>query len=252
MAGPNLLTSLLLLSLISVAFTATDPNDLAILNQFRKNMENPDLLNWPSTGDDPCGPPKWDHVFPQKKKPTCPPLFLSPLPCSSSSFSFSSPSPPPKPKPEPLESSLIPASNPCPSTPTVFAPADAAFASSGQPTPDLIRFHLVPAAIPLRSLKSLPFGAKILTLLDGHSLTVTTLLADDLISLNNVTVAPIFDDGELVIFEIDRFFDLNFRIESHSPKILGCSDPRNPNEAMVAKTAASWLKGPPPKPQPAL
>ncbi|KAL6133712.1 hypothetical protein ACLB2K_065946 [Fragaria x ananassa] len=64
MAGPNLLTSLLLLlSLISVAFTATDPNDLAILNQFRKNMENPDLLNWPSTGDDPCGPPKWDHVF---------------------------------------------------------------------------------------------------------------------------------------------------------------------------------------------
>ncbi|KAL6126838.1 hypothetical protein ACLB2K_074883 [Fragaria x ananassa] len=232
MAGPNLLTSLLLLSLISVAFTATDPNDLAILNQFRKNMENPDLLAF------------------NRRRPLRP-SQMGP-PCSSSSFSFSSPSPPPKPKPEPLESSLIPASNPCPSTPTVFAPADAAFASSGQPTPDLIRFHLVPVAIPLRSLKSLPFGAKILTLLDGHSLTVTTLPADDLISLNNVTVTPIFDDGELVIFEIDRFFDLNFRIESHSPKILGCSDPRNPNEAMVAKTAASWLKGPPPKPQPAL
>ncbi|KAL6189525.1 hypothetical protein ACLB2K_040913 [Fragaria x ananassa] len=83
MAGPNLLTSLLLLlSLISMAFTATDPNDLAILNQFRKNMENPDLLNWPSTGDDPCGPPKWDHVFPPKKTHV-------------SSFSLSSPSPPP-------------------------------------------------------------------------------------------------------------------------------------------------------------
>nr|XP_011463681.1 PREDICTED: putative fasciclin-like arabinogalactan protein 20 [Fragaria vesca subsp. vesca] len=125
---------------------------------------------------------------------------------------------------------------------TVFAAADAAFAASGQPTRDLIRFHLVPAAIPLRSLKSLPFGAKIPTLLDGYSLTVTTLPADDLVSLNNVTVAPVFEDGKLVIFGIDRFFDLNFRIsgpiESHSPEILGCSNPRNPNEAMVAKTAA--------------
>lgn len=54
---------LLLLSLVSVVFSATDPNDLAVLNEFKKNMENSELLKWPDNGDDPCGPPKWDHVF---------------------------------------------------------------------------------------------------------------------------------------------------------------------------------------------
>ncbi|KAL6130772.1 hypothetical protein ACLB2K_069151 [Fragaria x ananassa] len=68
-----------------------------------------------------------------------------------------------------------------PTSITVFAPADAAFATSGQPNLDLIRLHLLPVAFPLRSLKSLPFGAKITTLLDGHSLTVTTLPADGLV-----------------------------------------------------------------------
>lgn len=139
------------------------------------------------------------ETFPAQKNPTCPPLFLSPLRLL---------------RPNPSQSRRL----------QIHVP----------------RLPVVPAAIPLRSLKSLPFGAKIPTLLDGHSLTVTTLPADDLVSLNNVTVAaPILDDGELVIFGIDRFFDLNLRIESHSPEILGCSDPRNPNEAMVAKTAAS-------------
>lgn len=52
-----------LFSLVAVVFTATDPNDLAILNQFRKGLKNPELLNWPENGDDPCGIPRWDHVF---------------------------------------------------------------------------------------------------------------------------------------------------------------------------------------------
>ncbi|KAK2989686.1 hypothetical protein RJ640_002459 [Escallonia rubra] len=51
------------LSLISVVFSVTDPNDLAILNQFRKGMENSELLKWPANGDDPCGPPSWPHIF---------------------------------------------------------------------------------------------------------------------------------------------------------------------------------------------
>lgn len=51
------------LSLVSVVFSATDPNDLDILNQFRKGLENPELLKWPENGDDPCGNPRWDHVF---------------------------------------------------------------------------------------------------------------------------------------------------------------------------------------------
>ncbi|XP_061990919.1 putative fasciclin-like arabinogalactan protein 20 [Rosa rugosa] len=129
---------------------------------------------------------------------------------------------------------------------TVFAPADAAFAYSGHPTLNLLRYHLLPIAFPLRSLKSLPFGAKIPTLLDGHSLTVTTLPADRLVSLNNVTItaAPIFDDGSLIVFGTSGFFNRYFRISgpigSYSPKTLGCLAPRNPNRAMAVETAAYY------------
>ncbi|KAK9062443.1 hypothetical protein SSX86_019629 [Deinandra increscens subsp. villosa] len=49
--------------LVSPVFSATDPGDLAVLNQFRKGLKNPELLNWPENGDDPCGPPSWPHVF---------------------------------------------------------------------------------------------------------------------------------------------------------------------------------------------
>ncbi|PKA59775.1 putative receptor protein kinase TMK1 [Apostasia shenzhenica] len=41
----------------------TDPNDFAVLIEFRKGLTNPQLLKWPETGDDPCGPPLWPHVF---------------------------------------------------------------------------------------------------------------------------------------------------------------------------------------------
>lgn len=51
------------LSLSHPVFSATDPNDLAILREFEKGLENPELLKWPANNDDPCGPPKWDHVF---------------------------------------------------------------------------------------------------------------------------------------------------------------------------------------------
>lgn len=51
------------LALVSVVFGFTDPSDLDILNQFRKGLENPELLDWPANGDDPCGPPSWKHVF---------------------------------------------------------------------------------------------------------------------------------------------------------------------------------------------
>lgn len=47
---------------VSVVLGVTDANDLAILNDFRKGLENPELLKWPEIGD-PCGPPRWDHVF---------------------------------------------------------------------------------------------------------------------------------------------------------------------------------------------
>lgn len=54
---------LLLFCLITVVYSATDPDDLKILNDFRKGLENPELLKWPDNGDDPCGSPLWPHVF---------------------------------------------------------------------------------------------------------------------------------------------------------------------------------------------
>lgn len=51
-----------LLAVISVGFGATDPDDLAVLNEFRKGLENPELLKWPSNDNDPCGN-KWHSVF---------------------------------------------------------------------------------------------------------------------------------------------------------------------------------------------
>ncbi|KAB1201171.1 putative receptor protein kinase TMK1 [Morella rubra] len=52
----------LILSLLAVVFGDTDPNDVAILNQFKKGLQNPELLKWPVNDADPCGS-KWNHVF---------------------------------------------------------------------------------------------------------------------------------------------------------------------------------------------
>lgn len=63
------LLPLLLLSLLSVGFCATDPNDLAILNEFKKGLLNPELLKWPANDNDPCGS-KWNHLFCEGNKVT--------------------------------------------------------------------------------------------------------------------------------------------------------------------------------------
>ncbi|XP_077230690.1 receptor protein kinase TMK1-like [Tasmannia lanceolata] len=51
------------LSFSSLVLGETDPNDLQILLEFEKGLENPELLKWTSSGNDPCGPPSWNHVF---------------------------------------------------------------------------------------------------------------------------------------------------------------------------------------------
>ncbi|KAK7263453.1 hypothetical protein RJT34_31043 [Clitoria ternatea] len=55
----------LLFSLLVIKFGGgvTNPNDLKILNDFRKGLKNSELLKWPNNGDDPCGPPSWPYVF---------------------------------------------------------------------------------------------------------------------------------------------------------------------------------------------
>lgn len=95
---------------------------------------------------------------------------------------------------------------------TVFAPSNAAFIESGQPPLSLLQFHSSPLALSFESLRSLPVGAKIPTLLGNHSLILTSTDFDSQISLNNVniTASPLFDDASLIIFGVDKFFDPNF------------------------------------------
>ncbi|XP_059296194.1 receptor-like kinase TMK3 [Lycium ferocissimum] len=53
----------LFLSLLSVAYSVTDPNDLAIIIEFKKGLENSERLNWPENSNDPCGVPSWPHII---------------------------------------------------------------------------------------------------------------------------------------------------------------------------------------------
>ncbi|XP_050227874.1 receptor protein kinase TMK1-like [Mercurialis annua] len=56
------LAEILLLYLLVVVYSDTDPNDLAILKEFRDGLKNSELLEWPDNGDDdPCGQ-LWKHV----------------------------------------------------------------------------------------------------------------------------------------------------------------------------------------------
>ncbi|XP_015062196.1 receptor-like kinase TMK3 [Solanum pennellii] len=52
----------LFLAFASLVFTVTDPNDLSVINEFRKGLENPEVLKWPENGGDPCGSPVWPHI----------------------------------------------------------------------------------------------------------------------------------------------------------------------------------------------
>ena len=100
---------------------------------------------------------------------------------------------------------------------TVFAPSSAAFALSSPPSLSLLQYHLLPFPFSFHSFKSLPFGSKISTLLEGRSLFVTTSPSDDqCVSLNNVTVnrSLINVDGSFIIFGMDEFFDPFFVLRS--------------------------------------
>ncbi|KAK7269848.1 hypothetical protein RIF29_22613 [Crotalaria pallida] len=96
---------------------------------------------------------------------------------------------------------------------TIFAPSETAFRKSGQPSSDLLRFHFVPLPLPPQSLRLLTTGAKIPTMLPGKSLTVTATSSDRITSINNlkITASPIYDDGFLLVYGVERFFDPNFQ-----------------------------------------
>ncbi|KAL8483500.1 hypothetical protein ACS0TY_026258 [Phlomoides rotata] len=53
----------LLVYILGGVYGFTNENDFKILIAFRNGLKNSELLNWPSEGNDPCGPPAWPHVF---------------------------------------------------------------------------------------------------------------------------------------------------------------------------------------------
>ncbi|KAL5553375.1 hypothetical protein UlMin_040776 [Ulmus minor] len=126
---------------------------------------------------------------------------------------------------------------------TIFAPPDAAFSKSGQPSLSLLQLHFCPLPLSLKSLKSLPSATKIPTLLPNHMLIVTSSPSDSQFSLNNVkitTSSPIYDDGSLVIFGIEGFFDPNFQVPSiHNPP--SCRS-FSSNDDPIQFPGESWLK----------
>ncbi|KAF5180969.1 Fasciclin domain-containing protein [Thalictrum thalictroides] len=114
---------------------------------------------------------------------------------------------------------------------TVFAPSDDVFKDVGQPPLNLLQYHFSPEKFSIESLRSLPFGTEIPTLFKNHTLIVTTTTSDQEISLNNVTIngSAIFDVGVMVVYGINKFFDLNFTISptstpsvQNSTENLGC------------------------------
>ncbi|CAA0832129.1 Putative fasciclin-like arabinogalactan protein 20 [Striga hermonthica] len=115
---------------------------------------------------------------------------------------------------------------------TIFSPPDSAFSTSGQPSLAHLLLHFSPLSLPPSSLHSLPFASKVPSLSPASHLVVTSGHPEK-ISINNVGVSdtPIFDDGFVVVYAIDNFFDLNFTLAE--------VDRANPNPRSCLKLESS-------------
>ncbi|KAL0326917.1 UNVERIFIED_CONTAM: putative fasciclin-like arabinogalactan protein 20 [Sesamum angustifolium] len=96
---------------------------------------------------------------------------------------------------------------------TIFSPPNDAFSSSGQPSLAQLLLHFSPVSLSPESLLSLPFSSTIPSLSPSKHLTITSNQTQK-ISINNVGISdvPIFDDGFVIVYTIDDFFDLNFTL----------------------------------------
>ena len=94
-------------------------------------------------------------------------------------------------------------------TATIFAPSDHAFVYSGQLPLLLVQYHILPIRLSPEAIKTLPFGTTIPTLLPNCSLNITTSHFDDKVSINDVMidVKAVYDDGSVIIYGIDEFFN---------------------------------------------
>ncbi|XP_024199946.1 putative fasciclin-like arabinogalactan protein 20 [Rosa chinensis] len=132
---------------------------------------------------------------------------------------------------------------------TIFALPDSAFKRAGQPSLYLLQFHFAPLALPLQTLKSLPAGTKILTLLSGSSLFITLSPSNIEISLNDVRVTTaasrIYDDGFLIVLGVEDFFYPNFHAPARTPIPVPdqmCELPSLNGTSTIGFLAASWFE----------
>ncbi|KAL1556578.1 putative fasciclin-like arabinogalactan protein 20 [Salvia divinorum] len=101
---------------------------------------------------------------------------------------------------------------------TVFSPPDSSFASSGQPSLAHLLLHFSPVSLSPAALLSFPFSTPIPSLSHSKHLIVTSIQSRK-ISINNVGVSglPLLDDGFVVVYAIDGFFDPNFTLPLSIP-----------------------------------
>ncbi|XP_008231195.1 PREDICTED: putative fasciclin-like arabinogalactan protein 20 [Prunus mume] len=104
-------------------------------------------------------------------------------------------------------------------TATIFAPPDLAFIRLGQPSLPLLLYHVSPRRLSLNTLKYLRPNTKIPTLLPNYTLTLTgSPNFQGYLSINNLTIDPnaVLDDGSVVIYGIDEFFNSSFLVDASS------------------------------------
>ncbi|KAL5700938.1 hypothetical protein ACHQM5_026328 [Ranunculus cassubicifolius] len=95
------------------------------------------------------------------------------------------------------------------STITIFSVPEKAFGEYGQPSLDVLRYHVALGKLEIKDLRSsLPRGFKIDTLFDGHPLIVTTTDPQNP-SINNMTITmpDIYTDGQVIVHGVESFFD---------------------------------------------
>ncbi|KAH7860803.1 hypothetical protein Vadar_018172 [Vaccinium darrowii] len=136
---------------------------------------------------------------------------------------------------------------------TVFCPPDKAFFTPKYPQPPLtlLKYHIVPTNLDRESLESsLPYESKIDTLLRGHPIVVTTSPRRRHASINDVKVTEwdIYNDGRVIVHEVEDFFDPAFQTLLY-PWYNSNNDKNGDNNEGIETTvpvtsgsATSWVK----------
>lgn len=112
----------------------------------------------------------------------------------------------------------------------MFAASDEAYAISGKPSLSLLHFHISPIMMTVLTLKTMSVRTKMPTLSNHHFLMVTSVRREISINLVKVNVPPVYESVSVIVYGVNRFFDLSFDFDAPIPTPnntddLGCSSP---------------------------